>query len=67
MDPGYARRGVATALLENLTRNLQALGIDRLRTEVAWDEHDLGRFLGARGFSPAPRLVLERRLGTETG
>jgi GNAT superfamily N-acetyltransferase len=67
VDPGYARRGVATALLEALTRNLRALGIERLRTEVAWDEHDLGRFLGARGFSPAPRLVLERRLGAETG
>jgi GNAT superfamily N-acetyltransferase len=67
VDPGYARHGVATALLESLTRNLRALGIDRLRTEVAWDEHDLGRFLGGRGFSPAPRLVLERRLGTETG
>ncbi len=63
VDPGYARRGVGSALLENLTRNLRALGIERLRTEVAWDEHDLGQFLGLRGFVPAPRLVLELRLG----
>jgi ribosomal protein S18 acetylase RimI-like enzyme len=63
VDPGFARRGVGSALLENLTRNLRALGIERLRTEVAWDEHDLGRFLGLQGFAPAPRLVLELRLG----
>ncbi len=63
VDPGFARRGIGSSLLENLTRNLRALGIDRLRTEVAWDEHDLGRFLGLRGFAPAPRLVLELRLG----
>lgn len=63
VDPGYARRGVGSAVLDNLTRNLRALGIERLRTEVAWDEHDLGRFLGLQGFAPAPRLVLELRLG----
>jgi GNAT superfamily N-acetyltransferase len=63
VDPDRTRRGVATALLEQLTRNLRALGIQRLRTEVAWDEHALNRFLGRLGFTPAPRLVLELRLG----
>lgn len=67
VDPGYARRGVGTALVEDLTRNLRALGIERLRTEVAWDEHELGRFLGTQGFAPAPRFVLERRLGSDAG
>jgi GNAT superfamily N-acetyltransferase len=67
VDPGYAGRGVGSALVEHLVRNLRALGIERLRTEVSWDEHDLGRFLGRRGFSPAPRLVLERRLGPDAG
>jgi len=64
VDPGFSRRGIGSALLESLTRNLRALGIERLRTEVAWDEHDLSRFLGLQGFVPAPRLVLELRLGT---
>ncbi len=63
VDPGFARRGIGSSLLDNLTRNLRALGIERLRTEVAWDEHDLNRFLGLQGFVPAPRLVLELRLG----
>ncbi len=60
VDPGFARRGIGSALVENLTRNLRALGIERLRTEVAWDEHELNRFLGFQGFVPAPRIVLER-------
>ena len=62
VDPEYAGRGVGSALLESLTRNLRALGISRLRTEVGWDEHELNRFLGRHGFAPAPRLVLERSL-----
>jgi GNAT superfamily N-acetyltransferase len=62
VDPDYSGRGVGTALLENLTRNLRAFGIERLRTEVAWDEHELARFLGHSGFVPAPRIVLERKL-----
>jgi predicted N-acetyltransferase YhbS len=66
VDPGYARRGVGSALLAQLTRNLAALGIERLRTEVAWDEHELNRFLGHEGFAPAGRLVLEMRLAPET-
>ena len=65
VDPEHARRGVGSALLEQLLRNLSALGIERLRTEVAWDDHDLGRFLGREGFAPAPRLVLEKRLAPE--
>jgi GNAT superfamily N-acetyltransferase len=59
VDPAFARRGVGSALLDALAGNLRALGIGRLRTEVAWDEHDLNRFLGKQGFAPAPRLVLE--------
>ena len=65
VDPGHARHGVGTALMEQLLRNLTALGIESLRTEVAWDEHDLSRFLGREGFVPAPRLVLEKRLAPD--
>ena len=59
VDPAHPREGIGTALLDQLVKNLRALGIERLRTEVGWDEHDLNRFLGRRGFAPAPRLVLE--------
>ncbi len=65
VDPDCSGRGVGRALLESLTRNLRAFGIERLRTEVSWDEHELSRFLGRAGFVPAPRLVLELRLEGE--
>ena len=67
VEPGHARHGVGTALLDQLVKNLRALGIERLRTEVAWDQHDLNRFLAGRGFVPAPRLVLELPLEKELG
>ena len=64
VDPGLRGRGIATAIFEQLVKNLEALGIERMRTEVSWDEHELSAFLGHEGFVPAPRLVLERPLGT---
>jgi ribosomal protein S18 acetylase RimI-like enzyme len=59
VDPAFSGQGIGTAMLEQLVKNLQAFGIERLRTEVSWDEHALGRFLGRLGFVPVPRLVLE--------
>jgi len=59
VDEAFAGRGVGTALVDQLLRNLGALGIERVRTEVGWEEHELARFLGRRGFAPLPRLVLE--------
>ncbi len=62
VDPAFGRQGVATALLEQLVDNLRALRVSTLRTEVAWDEVDLIAFFRKAGFSPAPRLVLEREV-----
>ncbi len=62
VDRSFRGRGIATAILDALVKNLGALGIDRLRTEVAWNDRDLLGFLGRSGFAPAPRLVLERSL-----
>lgn len=64
LDRAFRGRGIATAMLDQLVKNLEALGIDRIRTEVSWDEHELSAFLGRNGFAPAPRLVLERALGS---
>ena len=36
-----------------LFRNLEALGIEHVRTEVAWNDRDLVGFLGKNGFGPA--------------
>lgn len=60
VDPHRARQGVGRSMLDQLVKNLQALRIERIRTEVGWNEHDLVRFLAGSGFEPVPRLVLER-------
>ena len=65
VDPGFSGRGVGTAMLDQLLVNLRALSIERIRTEVGWTEQDLVMFLARRGFSPVPRLVLERAVGIE--
>lgn len=59
VDDDFRRQGVASAMLDQLQKNLAALRISNVRTEVAWDELDLLAFFGRRGFKPVPRLVLE--------
>lgn len=56
VHPDYAGRRVATAMLSQLLLNLTALRVERVRTEVEWDNVELLRFLSRRGFSPAQRL-----------
>jgi len=64
---GFTGKGIASALFEQLVKNLSALRIERLRTQVAWDDHELVAFFAKKGFSPLPRLVLEVELsGSKT-
>lgn len=63
VDPGFSGRGVATSMFAQMFKNLHALRIERVRTEVAWDDADLLGFLSRAGFKPVPRLVLERDTG----
>jgi len=59
VDGEFGRQGIAKSLMEQLLKNLHALRISCLRTEVAWDQVDLISFFGKVGFRPAHRLVLE--------
>lgn len=59
VDRAYARRGVARAMLRQLMKNLGALGIERIRTQVSWNEAELLGFFSRSGFQPVSRLVLE--------
>ncbi len=65
VDPQFAARGVGRALIEQLVKNLRALRVERVRTEVDWSERPLMGFLARAGFKPVPRLVLELPLGDE--
>jgi ribosomal protein S18 acetylase RimI-like enzyme len=65
VDPGYRRRGIATALLSSIAEVVRAQGAERL--EVTANPHALG-FYHAAGFADcgtadtvfgtAPRMVL---------
>lgn len=60
VDPAFTGRHIGDAMLAQLLKNLAALRIERLRTEVGWNEQRLLGFLAKEGFVPVPRLVLER-------
>ena len=62
VDRAFTRQHIGAALLDQLSRNLQLLNIERIRTEVDWGQQDMLGFLARRGFAPAPRLVLERTI-----
>ena len=62
VHPEYAHHGVGRALLEQLEMNLRALHVDYLRTEASWDDFSMLGFFSARGFSPAPRISLQKSL-----
>ncbi len=56
------RQNVAHTLFFHLRRNVAAIGVTSLRTEVEWSDFDLLAFLRNEGFAPAPRLCLERKI-----
>jgi len=59
VHPDFRGHGVGRALQRQLHRNLGALGVGRLRTEVGWDNQALLRFFHSEGFRPAERMCLE--------
>jgi ribosomal protein S18 acetylase RimI-like enzyme len=62
VDPDYRRRHVGSALMSQLLANLRTLQVDRVRTEVNWNDLSLLAYLDRAGFTPAQRIVLHRRV-----
>jgi ribosomal protein S18 acetylase RimI-like enzyme len=60
--PDFRGQQVGTALMRQLRLNLGALRIERVRTEVEWNDFGLLQFFGSFGFAPAGRLCLEYEL-----
>ncbi len=60
VDPAYAGHNVGTALVSQLLANLASLRVERVRTEVAWDNFGLLGFLERCGFRPSQRLSFAR-------
>lgn len=62
VDPKFRKQHVGQALMRQLVMNLSALCVERIETQVDWDQFDLLAFLARNGFRPAARLCLERKL-----
>jgi ribosomal protein S18 acetylase RimI-like enzyme len=60
--PSARGHHVGPALMDQLLANLQTLRVQVARTEVAWNQFDLNRFLERCGFCPATQLALSQRL-----
>jgi ribosomal protein S18 acetylase RimI-like enzyme len=62
VNPGFAHKGMAQALLTQMIDNLSALHVESLETEVSRGSFELLRFLYQFGFGPSQRLAFERRV-----
>jgi ribosomal protein S18 acetylase RimI-like enzyme len=62
VDPAYARHSVGRALMSQLLTNLGSLGVEKVQTQLAWNDFGLLQFLGRCGFAPSQRLCFVRTL-----
>lgn len=61
VDPNYINRGVGVALMSQLMANLTTLRVDRVRTQLDWNDFRLA-FLDRCGFRPSQRIALFREV-----
>jgi GNAT superfamily N-acetyltransferase len=62
VHPDFQGQGVGAALVAQLKRNLVALRVRSIQTEVSWDDPHLLTFFQHEGFRPAPRFALDLAL-----
>jgi len=60
VSPSFAHKGYARGILTQMIDNLSALHVERLETEVAYDDLELYRFLTRFGFAPGGRLAFRK-------
>jgi len=59
IDPVYQKRGLATALANEVMKNLKAIGVKAVYTLVSWNDWDLLQFFHAMGFTRGDMINLE--------
>ena len=62
VDPDYRKKGVGRALISQLLVNLGTLRVEKVRTEVDWQDQDLLAYLDRCGFLPSQRLCFDQAL-----
>ncbi len=63
VNPDDGHQGIGHALMSQLIANLATPRIERIRTEVGWDDFELIGFLRTCGFKPSQRLAFSRVVG----
>jgi ribosomal protein S18 acetylase RimI-like enzyme len=62
IDPVYQKKGLATALANELIKHLKAIGVSTIYTLVRWDDWDLLQFFHGMGFTRGDMINLELRI-----
>ena len=62
VSKAFSGKHVGKALMRQFMMNLRALGIEKIQTQVEWDQSELIKFFRNSGFTLAPRLCLEAKL-----
>jgi len=59
IDPSYQKKGLATALAQELIKKLRTIGVKTIYTLVSWNDWDLLQFFHAMGFTRGDMINLE--------
>ena len=62
VDPAYQKKGIATALANELIRGLKGVGVKTVYTLVSWNDWDLLQFFHAMGFGRGDMINLELKI-----
>jgi len=62
IDPAYQRKGLASALLDQVINNFRQRGVETVYTLVNWSSWDLLQFYKKAGFTRGDMINLELRI-----
>jgi len=62
VDPAFQRKGVASALMNQMVKNLRERGVETIYTLVNWSSWDLLQFYKKAGFTRGDMINLELKI-----
>jgi ribosomal protein S18 acetylase RimI-like enzyme len=62
VDPAYQKKGLATALANELIERLKIIGVRTIYTLVSWNDWNLLQFFHAMGFTRGDMINLELKI-----
>ena len=62
VDPAHQKKGLATALAQELVQRLKAIGVRTIYTLVSWNDWDLLQFFHVMGFTRGDMINLELKI-----